>query len=202
MNLRKLSDWKNALTYRQKVAGLMALGVIVGLAGLFAYLLRMHTYIIGDDPAACVNCHIMTPYYTTWSHSSHGRDATCNDCHVPHQNLFMKYYFKGKDGMKHVYYFVTNGEAQTIKAEDASARVIMDNCIRCHTQLNQEFVKTGRMDYMMAKRGEGLACWECHKDVPHGGMNSLSGTPHAETQVPLPGSPVSSWLQGLLDKEK
>lgn len=104
--------------------------------------------------------------------------------------------------MKHVYYFVTNGEAQTIKAEDASARVIMDNCIRCHTQLNQEFVKTGRMDYMMAKRGEGLACWECHKDVPHGGMNSLSGTPHAETQVPLPESPVPSWLQGLLDKEK
>ena len=97
MNLRKLSNWKNALTYRQKVAGLMTLGVIVGLAGLFAYLLRMHTYIIGDDPAACVNCHIMTPYYATWSHSSHGRDATCNDCHVPHQNLFMKYYFKGKD---------------------------------------------------------------------------------------------------------
>lgn len=69
MNLRKLSNWKNALTYRQKVAGLMTLGVIVGLAGLFAYLLRMHTYIIGDDPAACVNCHIMTPYYATWSHS-------------------------------------------------------------------------------------------------------------------------------------
>ena len=51
MNLRKLSDWKNALTYRQKVAGLMALGVIVGLAGLFAYLLRMHTYITaGSSP--------------------------------------------------------------------------------------------------------------------------------------------------------
>ena len=47
------------------------------------YLLRAHTYFVGDDPSACVNCHIMTPYYATWSHSSHGRDATCNDCHVP-----------------------------------------------------------------------------------------------------------------------
>jgi len=62
----------------------------VGLGGLFMYLLRMHTYLT-DDPSACVNCHIMSPYYATWSHSSHGRDATCNDCHVPHQNLFMKY---------------------------------------------------------------------------------------------------------------
>ena len=33
----------------------------------------------------------------------------------------------------------------------------MDNCIRCHKQLNQEFVKTGRIDYMEAQRGEGKA---------------------------------------------
>lgn len=29
------------------------------------YLLRAHTYL-GDDPSACVNCHIMAPYYATW----------------------------------------------------------------------------------------------------------------------------------------
>lgn len=87
MNLRKLISWKDALTYRQKVVGLVLCGLIVGLGLLFAYLLRLHTYIIGDDPGACVNCHIMAPYYATWSHSSHGRDATCNDCHVPHQNI-------------------------------------------------------------------------------------------------------------------
>ncbi len=87
MNLRKLKSYKITLTYRQKVVSIVVCGLIVGLGGLFAYLLRMHTYIIGDDPAACVNCHIMSPYYATWSHSSHGRDATCNDCHVPHQNI-------------------------------------------------------------------------------------------------------------------
>ena len=58
------------------------------------------------------------------------------------------------DGMKHVAYFVTHSERQAIMAEDASAEVIMDNCIRCHKQLNTEFVKTGRIDYMEAKRGE------------------------------------------------
>ena len=196
MNLRKLISWKDALTYRQKVVGLVLCGLIVGLGLLFAYLLRLHTYIIGDDPGACVNCHIMAPYYATWSHSSHGRDATCNDCHVPHQNIAMKYLFKGMDGMKHVAYFVTHSERQAIMAEDASAGVIMDNCIRCHTQLNQEFVRTGRINYMMAKRGEGMACWDCHRDVAHGKMNSLSSTPGAE--VPLPESPVPNWLQKML----
>ena len=144
----------------------------------------------------------MSPYYATWSHSSHGRDATCNDCHVPHQNLFMKYFFKGKDGMKHVAYFITHSEHQAINAEDASAQVIMDNCIRCHTQLNREFVTTGRIDYMMAKRGEGKACWDCHREVPHGGVNSLSSTPYAETQVPLPSSPVPEWLQRIVPSSK
>lgn len=175
-------------------------GTIIGLVLLFAYTLRLHTYIIGDDPAACVNCHIMTPYYITWAHSSHGRDVTCNDCHVPHQNIAKKYFFKGMDGMKHVAYFVTNSERQAIMAEESSANVIMDNCIRCHTQLNQEFVKTGRINYMMAKRGEGLACWDCHRSVPHGGMNGLAKTPNAESQVPLPPNPVPEWLQKALGR--
>lgn len=183
-------------SYRQKIFGTIAAGVIVGLGFLFAYLLRFHTYL-GDDSAACVNCHIMTPYYATWSHSSHHRDATCNDCHVPHDNILHKYLFKGMDGMKHVAYFVTRSERQAIMAEEASSEVIMNNCIRCHTQLNQEFVKAGRIDYMMAKRGEGKACWDCHRDVPHGGMNSLSSTPRAESQVPLPPSPVPQWLRSM-----
>lgn len=185
-------------SYRQKVSLIILTGVIVGLGGLFMYLLRAHTYI-ADNPAACVNCHIMTPYYATWSHSSHGRDATCNDCHVPHQNIAVYYGFKGMDGMKHVAYFVTHSERQAIMAEDLTAEVVMDNCIRCHTQLNQEFVRTGRMDFMTAKRGEGKVCWDCHRNVPHGGMNSLSATPGAEGTTPLPPSPVPDWLQNLMN---
>lgn len=200
MNYHRLFTWTDALSYRQKVAGVVVCGVLVGLVFLFAYLLRLHTYLIGDDPGACVNCHIMAPYYATWSHSSHARNTTCNDCHVPHQNVALKYMFKGMDGMKHVAYFVTNSEDQAIRAEAASAQVIMDNCIRCHTQLNQEFVKTGRINYMMAQRGQGKACWDCHRNVPHGGMASLTKTPWAESQVPLPPNPVPSWLQRLMGK--
>ena len=197
--MKALQDIKNMFSYKQKVFLIVCAGIVIGLGALFLYLLRAHTYI-ADDPSACVNCHIMTPYYASWSHSSHGRDATCNDCHVPHQNLAMKYGFKAMDGMKHVAYFVTHSERQAIMAEDMSAQVIMDNCIRCHTQLNQEFVKTGRMGYMKTKRDEGKACWDGHRNVPHGGMNSLSSTPNAEGVTPLPPSPVPEWLQRLMSK--
>ena len=198
--MKALSELTNLFTRRQKIFLLVVAGVICGLGGLFLYLLRAHTYI-ADDPSACVNCHIMTPYYATWSHSSHGRDATCNDCHVPHQNLAMKYGFKAMDGLKHVGYFVTHSERQTIMAEEMSAEVIMDNCIRCHTQLNQEFVKTGRMGYSEQMKAGGKVCWDCHRNVPHGGMNSLSSTPNAEGVTPLPPSPVPNWLQRLMNNE-
>ncbi|EGN58105.1 respiratory nitrite reductase specific menaquinol--cytochrome-c reductase (NrfH) precursor [Hallella multisaccharivorax DSM 17128] len=188
----------SSLSFPMKTTLVALCGVIVGLVALFMYLLRMHTYIIGDDPAACINCHIMSPYYATWSHSSHARDATCNDCHVPNGNMLAHYAFKGIDGMKHVAYFVTRSEHQAIEAETMSDEVIMDNCIRCHKQLNQEFVKTGRIDYMEAKRGEGLACWDCHRNVPHAGKNSLSSTPNAEYVEPMPPSPVPAWLQKAL----
>ena len=80
-----------SLSYRQKIVMLLLCGTMVGAGAYFLYLLRAHTYL-GDDPKACINCHIMTPYYATWMHSSHGRDATCNDCHVPHENIARKYF--------------------------------------------------------------------------------------------------------------
>lgn len=97
------------------------------------------------------------------------------------------------DGMKHTAAFVAFREPQVPAAKDPSAQVVMNNCIRCHTELTTTLVKAGKMDYMMTQAGEGKACWDCHRDVPHGGKNSLSATPDA--QVPFPESPVPEWLQ-------
>lgn len=179
-----------------RVLAIIITGVIVGGGALTLYMLRAHTYLT-DDPAACVNCHIMGPYYATWFHSSHSRNATCNDCHVPHENAVKKWVFKGMDGMRHVAVFLTHGEKDVVRANGESSEVIMNNCIRCHTQLNTEFVSTGRIDYMMSQVGEGKACWDCHRDVPHGGSNSVASTSNA--LVPYPDSPTPEWLKKMIE---
>lgn len=184
------------LSYLQKVVLVACCGIIVGGGFLFMYMLRAHTYL-GNDSSACVNCHIMSPYYATWMHSSHSRDATCNDCHVPHENIARKYAFKGMDGMKHVALFLTKSETMSPKIGDAGAQVVMNNCIRCHTDLNTTMVNTGKVDYMMTQVGEGKVCWDCHRQVPHGGTNSLARTPAAI--VPMPKTTVPDWLQGVLN---
>lgn len=179
---------------KRKIMTIILAGILVGGGGLFLYLLRAHTYL-GDSPSACVNCHIMAPYYATWFHSSHSRNATCNDCHVPHENAIKKWTFKGMDGLRHVAVFLAQGEQQVIRANPESSQVIMENCIRCHTQLNTEFVKTGKIDYMKARVGEGKSCWDCHREIPHGGQSNLAATPHA--LVPYPDSPVPEWLKKM-----
>ncbi|MDH6357280.1 cytochrome c nitrite reductase small subunit [Parabacteroides sp. PF5-9] len=170
-------------------------GILAGLGIYAIYMSRAHSYL-SDDPSACVNCHIMAPYYQSWNHSSHAQWTTCNDCHVPQDNVVEKYAFKAIDGLYHAAVFSIKGEPQTIRPRDASNEVIMNNCIRCHTQLNTEFVKTGMISYTQAKHGEGKACWDCHTQVPHTTISNLASSPHAI--VPLPASPVPAWLKKIM----
>lgn len=106
-------------------------GAILGLAGYIAYASNVTSYLT-NDPSACTNCHVMSSYYATWSHSSHATRATCNDCHVPHPSVIAKYYFKAKDGLYHAAVFTAHAEPQVLRPRTASATVIMNNCIRCH----------------------------------------------------------------------
>lgn len=184
-------------SYRAKLLAIALAGAFVGLVAYLFYASRAYSYL-SDDPSVCINCHVMAPYYATWQHSSHQNVATCNDCHVPHNNIFNKYFFKAKDGLRHSYVFTMRNEPMAMKAIAESQHVIYDNCVRCHSQLNQEFVKTGRMTHAALDLGADKPCWECHRDVPHGGVNGLASTPNA--LVPYPKSPVPQWLKDLMKK--
>lgn len=172
-------------------------GIGAGLGIYTFYMSRAHSYL-SDEPATCVNCHIMSPYYQSWNHSSHAQWATCNDCHVPQDNVMEKYAFKAMDGLYHAAVFTIKEEPQVIRPRDGSYTVIMNNCIRCHTQLNTEFVKTGMLTYADVKEGQGKACWDCHTTVPHTKVSNLAASPDAI--VPLPASPVPDWLKDMMKK--
>ena len=66
----------------------LILCILIGSAlGTGAYTVRYaegFSYL-SNDPKACVNCHIMRDQYDGWQKASHHANATCNDCHVPHE---------------------------------------------------------------------------------------------------------------------
>ncbi|MEX0981166.1 MAG: cytochrome c nitrite reductase small subunit [Bacteroidales bacterium] len=171
------------------------------LSGLFLYLVYISNApsYLSDKPETCVNCHIMTPQYATWQHSSHREHAHCNDCHVPHNNAINKYYFKAKDGLRHATVFTLRNEPQVIFIKEEGSEVVQDNCIRCHSTLMTDAKLLRITDHYHDERQE-KKCGDCHREVPHGRVNSLSSTPNA--RVPLPESPVPDWLNSLTDRNR
>ncbi len=179
-----------------RVAVVILLGAIAGLVVYAAYASRAISYL-SDSPETCVNCHIMAPQYATWQHSSHREVATCNDCHVPQDNIFRTYYFKAMDGARHATMFTLRLEPQNIFIHQAGINVVQENCVRCHTTLITDAKLKTQTDSFHHKFEDRL-CWDCHREVPHGRVKSLSSTPYA--RVPLPSSTVPDWLKKLTNK--
>jgi cytochrome c nitrite reductase small subunit len=177
-----------------KLPVIVALGIFTGLF-FFAFHISNASSYLGDDPATCVNCHIMAPQYATWYHSSHREKTNCNDCHVPHNNVINKYYFKAKDGLRHATIFTLRKEPQVIFIKEEGQEAVHKNCIRCHKDLltDSKLLAYGRAthDFRMERK-----CRECHRETPHGRVNSLSSVPNA--RVPLPASPVPDWLREIM----
>ena len=151
-----------------RIPVMVALGVFAGLGILTIHVSRAPSYM-SDEPETCMNCHVMTQAYVSWNHSSHRNVAVCNDCHVPHDNLFKTYAFKAKDGLRHSAMFTLRLEPQVIRLSEAAVPVIEENCRRCHQQLVGEI-------HARAWTPGDHRCWDCHREVPHGRVSGLSST--------------------------
>ena len=174
--MRMVAFFQNLLALRFMPRGwalgcFAGLGVLGGLGILLGHVSRAASYL-SDEPETCMNCHVMAPQYITWQHGSHANVATCNDCHVPHDNVASKYAFKARDGLWHSTVFTMRWEPQVIRLSEKAVPVVEQNCRRCH----ESVVDT----VCLREHAPGdLRCWECHRDVPHGTARSLSATPEA-----------------------
>jgi cytochrome c nitrite reductase small subunit len=178
-----------------KIPVVILAGIFIGL-GVYIFMVSNAVSYISDDPRTCINCHVMNPQYATWEHSSHREVAVCNDCHVPHDNVISKYFFKAKDGMRHATMFTLRLEPQVIKIKEAGRQAVQKNCIRCHEkQLILPHLQSPVFSGYYHER-TSRQCWECHRETPHGRVNSLSSTPRA--QVPELENPVPAWLQKII----
>ncbi len=153
-----------------------AVGAVIGLGAAVAQVSRAPSYL-SDASETCINCHIMNPQYATWQHSAHANVATCNDCHVPHDNMLHQYLFKAEDGMRHSTVFTLRAEPQVIKLSNRAKPVVQANCIRCHEHV---------VEQMTARAADAdKHCWDCHRSTPHGSARSLSATPfHMRPKLP------------------
>ncbi len=169
-------------------------GIFTGFALYSFYISRASSYL-GDKPETCVNCHIMAPEYATWFHSAHREKTNCNDCHVPHNNIFNKYFFKARDGVRHASIFTLRREPQVIFIKEAGRQAVHKNCIRCHEYLLTDSKLLSYSDAIIRARME-RNCTGCHRETPHGRVHSLSSVPYA--RVPLPEAVTPEWLKKMM----
>lgn len=176
----------------------VTLGVFFGL-GFLVFHIGNGTSYFSDNPSTCINCHVMTAQYVTWARSSHARVATCNDCHVPHNNIVNTYLFKAQDGLRHSTIFTMRAEPEVIRIKEAGINVVEKNCIRCHQ--HQVFKTTIRHAVTLDERTNknGRFCWDCHRETPHGRVTSLSSFPYART--PKLGKVMPEWLRKFTEEE-
>jgi cytochrome c nitrite reductase small subunit len=144
--------------------------LLLGLAGTIGLLAGVGSYTFfyahglsyfSDDPAACVNCHVMREHYDGWLKASHHAVATCNDCHTP-VDFIGKYLSKAENGYWHSKGFTLQDFHEPIMIRPRNLAVLQENCVRCHQLLVSEINTHAGDAHKM------LDCVQCHRAVGHG----------------------------------
>jgi cytochrome c nitrite reductase small subunit len=143
----------------------VTIAVLVGASlgvGVFTFGYAKGASYLTNRPEACANCHVMKEHLDAWVKSSHGRFATCNDCHAPH-DLLGKYFCRGRNGMFHSWAFTTGLFPDQIQITKYNRQVVENACRYCHAPI------THQIDPLPTSAGtvETISCLHCHSTVGH-----------------------------------
>jgi cytochrome c nitrite reductase small subunit len=140
----------------------MTIAVFVGCAagvGVFTLGYADATAYLSNDPNACANCHVMGGHLDAWVKSSHGKFATCNDCHAPHA-FVGKYYCKARNGFFHSLAFTTGNFEDNFRMTEFNRGVTEGACRSCHATIVHQID-------LVAGDDQPIACIRCHSTVGH-----------------------------------
>lgn len=146
---------------KRRVGNRSILLVFIGIfAGIVIFAGTSKGLEATDSAAFCSSCHIMDDAHDSFMESNHAT-LSCNDCHVPHDNIVSKLMYKGKAGLSHVYYNTLGVEKipDILHATESTQEVANENCVRCHAPTLEN------VDHHDVQDG---SCISCHRQVPHG----------------------------------
>ena len=145
-------------------------GVLIGV-GTFTFDYGEGLSYFSTDPKNCANCHIMQEHYNSWQKAGHHQlgangqpVATCVDCHLPH-DFVGKYLAKADNGYRHSMAFTLQNFHEPIQITPRNARILQDNCLRCHGDLVHGIV------HGSSGAADAIQCVHCHRGVGHGARN-------------------------------
>jgi cytochrome c nitrite reductase small subunit len=160
------------IPFSKRWVALAALVGVLGGVGGFTFTYASGLSYLSNDPAACVNCHLMNDQFDSWRKGPHHAVATCNDCHVP-PHFPAKYLAKGRNGYHHSMGFTfqpTDPDApgarrvfeEPIRIKATNSQILQDNCLRCHGDFVHEIVRGSTW------ADDSIRCVHCHDSVGHG----------------------------------
>lgn len=130
---------------------------VIGISVFTFVQAEGHSYF-SNDSNSCVNCHVMQDQFDAWTHSSHARVASCNDCHSPHDNVLNQYFSKAVNGFNHSAAFTFDTYDEVITIKDFNIEIVNDNCVYCHADLVHSIVDD---------QDNSFRCTTCHAGIGH-----------------------------------
>ena len=141
--------------HRKRNAGIFITVLVAGIFVLFFLLFGPPKLLAkSDTPGFCVSCHVMESEYEAWFHAGAHRRVACAECHLPNNNLAIHYVWKAIDGFKDVVVFYSGKVPEQIMLSSHGAKVLQENCIRCHETTVMMIDQT-------------RTCWKCHRGITH-----------------------------------
>lgn len=119
---------------------------------------------ITENPDFCgKNCHIMRPYYDSWSEAAHN-NVRCIECHYEPGLIG---HLKGKiNGLLQFYSYETSNSEKY--SGQLSAQVSDDNCLVCHEKrIHSSDTNFNGVNFTHSDHPIALSCITCHSDVKH-----------------------------------
>lgn len=146
--------------------GIVFLIVLLGALGLGAFIAfgPPRLYAKSGTPEFCGSCHVMESRFEAWFHGGGHRRVKCVDCHLPGDSAWKHALWKVLDGGKEFFLFHTGRVSEEIRLSAHGAKVLKDNCLRCHQET-------------MARVNEDRNCWDCHRRLRHRQTGALATLP-------------------------